>query len=240
MELIISTFNIQNKFKLKSYSGIDQHGDHTKDLTKFLKKYQIDILGVQELTRRYEKRLLSHLNEEYSLVGNYRFTKLGNILPGIKRFNEATAIISKYKILDTETHRIPSFPSIPRVITEISVSLNSEVIKVMNTHIDVFSDRIKEKQLNWLIEFLKKQEKKFILMGDFNSTISDIYFDAFISKMRELGYKRVQANEPTHKCRKLPIDHMFIPKEWKVEDVQVISLKNKMSDHKPIVVKISI
>lgn len=240
MELIISTFNIQNKFKLKSYSGIDQHGDHTKNLTYFLKKYKIDILGVQELTKLYEKRLLSHLSEEYTLVGKYRFTKLGNILPIIKRFNESTAIISKYKILGTETHRIPSFPSIPRVITEISVSLNSQVIKVMNTHIDVFSNDIKEKQLNWLIEFLKKQEKKFILMGDFNSTVSDIFFDAFINKMNDLGYKRVQVSEPTHKCRKLPIDHIFISKEWKVEEIKVIHLKNKMSDHKPIIVKLSI
>ncbi|MCI8346885.1 MAG: hypothetical protein HFJ12_02930 [Bacilli bacterium] len=239
MELTIATFNIQNKYRIKNYSGIDKYGDHTIELLKFLKNYKIDVLGIQELTKRYQDRLLPILEKKYELAGKYRFTRLGNKIPPFNKFNEATSVISKYKILDTETTYIPSFPSIPRIITEILIEVDSKRVKAMSTHIDVFSDKIKKKQLEYLTKKLKKEVYPFILMGDFNATIGDFYFEDFIFKMREMGYKRVEVNEPTHKCRKLPIDHIFIPKSWKVEKARVIHLKNRMSDHKPIIATIS-
>ena len=36
MKLVIATFNIQNKYKLKKYAGIDSYGDHTKELVDFI------------------------------------------------------------------------------------------------------------------------------------------------------------------------------------------------------------
>lgn len=240
MKLVIATFNIQNKYHIKNYSGIDRYGDHTKDLLKFLRYYKIDVLGVQELTKNYQDRLVPLLENKYQLVGKYRFTRLGNTIPPFRRFNEAVSLISKYPILDEKTTFLPSFPSIPRIITEISIQLDSRIIKVMSTHIDVFSKKVKKRQLDYLIKKLKSEDKPFVLMGDFNMTIGDLVFEIFIQKMKELGYKRVEANEPTHACRKLAIDHIFIPKSWKLEKVRVISLKNKMSDHKPIVIEVSL
>ncbi len=239
MKLTIATFNIQNKYRIKKYSGIDKYGDHTIELLKFLTNYKIDVLGIQELTKRYQDRLLPILEKKYELAGKYRFTKLGNRIPPFNKFNEATSVISRYKILDTKTIHIPSFPSIPRIITEISIEVDSKRIKVMSTHIDVFSDKIKRKQLEYLVKKLKSEEYPFVLMGDFNATIGDLYFEIFIRRMREMGYKRVEVNEPTHKCRRLPIDHIFIPKSWKIEKARVIHLQNRMSDHKPIIATVS-
>lgn len=239
MELTIATFNIQNKYRIKNYSGIDKYGDHAMELLKFLKNYKIDVLGIQELTKRYQDRLLPMLEKKYELAGKYRFTKLGNKIPLLNKFNEATSVISKYKILDAKTTHIPSFPSIPRIITEILIEVDSKKIKVMSTHIDVFSDKIKKKQLEYLIEKFKTEDYPFVLMGDFNATIGDYHFEDFICKMKEMGYKRLEVNEPTHKCRRLPIDHIFIPKNWRVERARVIHLKNRLSDHRPIVATVS-
>ena len=55
MELVIATFNIQNKYKLKNYTGVDQFGNHVKSLVDFINRYHIDILGVQELTKTYKE-----------------------------------------------------------------------------------------------------------------------------------------------------------------------------------------
>lgn len=240
MELVIATFNIQNKYKIRKYSGIDKYGDHTKELLNFLQIYKVDILGVQELTKLYQERLLPLLTDQYHLVGKYRFTKLGNILPLFSKFNEATSIISKYEVIDTKTTHIPSFPSIPRIITEASIRLDSRIVKVMSTHIDVFSNKVKQKQLNYIIKKLEEEAQEFVLMGDFNSTTNNIYFNNFVKEMKKIGYKRIEANEATHKYRKLPIDHIFVPQSWKIKEIKTIDLENKMSDHKPIVIKVSV
>lgn len=240
MKLTISTFNIQNKYYIKKYSGIDKYGDHTKDLKKFINENKIDILGIQEITKPYQKRFFPLIKSKYFIYGKYRFTKIGNILPILTRFNEATSIITKRKVLSTKTRHIPSFPSIPRIYTEVTLQIDLQTIKVINTHIDVVSDKIKEKQLNYIIKKIKRIKQPLILMGDFNSTTSDVFFDNFISKMKNMGYKRVGVFESTHKCRKLPIDHIFIPKTWTIEEISIITLKNKMSDHKPIIVKVSL
>lgn len=243
MILNIATFNIQNKYRLNKYNGIDKYGDHTQELYNFIVNKNIDIIGVQELTKRYKDRLISILGDNYKIFGKLRFRALTNIIPIIEKYNESNSIITKHKVISHKTHQLPFFPSIPRIITEATIMIDSKRLCILNTHLEVKNKKVKIRQLNYIFKLLKKKQSKFdniILMGDFNSTMEDYYFQEFINNLDKLGYKRVDICKPTHKCRNAPIDHIFVSNRCKISDVDVFNNDNHISDHKPIYVKLEI
>ena len=240
MKLVIATFNIQNKYKLKKYAGIDSYGDHTKELVDFINDNNIDIIGIQELTSNYKKRLLKLINKKYKIVGKYRFTRFFNIFPYTKKYNEANSIITNKKIIKTKTYHLPFFPRTPRIATITYLLLENNVIRVINTHLENRVKKIRDKQLEYIVKLLEKDSISTILIGDFNTTIKDEQFNIFIEKLKKINYKRIDMNNQTHKINKLPIDHIFIPKSWKVNHIESPDLKCKISDHKPIIVEVTI
>lgn len=240
MELVIATFNIQNKYKLKNYSGVDEFGNHVKSLVDFINRYHIDILGVQELTKPYKNNLYSILSKDYKIIGKYRFTSLGNLIPIIKKYNESNSIITKYPLLNFDTKRLPFFPNIPRIITCTSFVIHDRKINVYNTHLDQKSDKIRKKQLKTVLSMIEKSKCECILMGDFNCSIKHDYFNRFVSNMEQLGMNFVHVDRPTHISKKYPIDHIFVPKKWTIKEKKVVEVGFKTSDHMPIVVKLQV
>ena len=143
MKLTIATFNVQNKYKLKDYSGIDSYGDHVKELVEFI-------------------------NNKYKIVGKYRFTWLGNLIPIIKKYNETNSIITNKKILNVKTIHLPFFPRLPRIVTMLYIKVNNKKLRVINTHLEHRKKSIRAKQLIRIINILKKDSIDTILIGDFN------------------------------------------------------------------------
>lgn len=240
MELVIATFNIQNKYKLKNYNGIDKFGNHVKNLVDFINYYHIDILGVQELTKPYKNNLCAILSNDYLITGKYRFTSFGNLLPVVKKYNESNSIITRYQLVTSETKRLPFFPNIPRIITCTRLVIQQRTIDVYNTHLDQKSDTIRKRQLKMVLSMIGKSKHECVLMGDFNCSIKHEYFTQFVKDMKELGMHYVDVRKPTHKNKKYPIDHIFIPEEWEIKEQKVVEVGFKTSDHMPIVVKIQI
>lgn len=68
-------------------------------------------------------------------------------------------------------------------------------------------------------------------------------FNKFVINLECIGYKRVPNTKKTYKYQedKLPIDHIFVPKEWKIEEIAIATDKylDSFSDHYPIIVKVS-
>lgn len=240
MELVIATFNIQNKYKLKNYTGVDQFGNHVKSLVDFINHYHIDILGVQELTKTYKENLCMILPKDYLITGKYRYTNFGNKISIIRRYNESNSIITRCHLLDSKTKRLPFFPHIPRIITYTSFMIHNRRIKVYNTHLDQKSDYIRKKQLKVILSMIKKSQSECVLMGDFNCSIKQDYFNYFIEEMEKINMNFVKVDKPTLKNRKYPIDHIFIPKDWIIKEKIVAEVGTKASDHLPIVVKLKI
>lgn len=238
MELVISTFNIQNKYKIKRYNGIEKTGDHVKELSEFIYNNHIDIIGTQELTRRFKNRLLEYIKDDYDIVGKYRFTSIGEILPIINKINESTCIISNRQIVKHKTKHFPYFFGIPRILTIADIKVGNRIIKIINTHLDHISEISRRVQLKYLYNVIRKSNIPVIVMGDFNTTVSNKYFCKFTEKLKEIDYKRVEINESTHKTNKLPIDHIFLPNKWQIKEKNVPDLISNISDHKPIIIKI--
>ena len=70
-------------------------------------------------------------------------------------------------------------------------------------------------------------------------TTDDSDFKYFIDRIKD-KYKRVDINKPTHNIKTKPIDHIFIPNSYRVISKNVLNIKERISDHKPIIVEIEI
>jgi len=233
--LTIATFNWQN-----SYHPFKTLKDKTDcySFVNFIIKNDIDILGVQETTIRNLKHCNSILKEYgYSVYGTGRFKKTGFIFP-VNLANETNSVIFREKLgKGISTTTLPWRGTIfPRVITRVDF----EDIVFLNTHLDNMNNAVKAKQLiyiNKIIEKLVDEDKKIILTGDFNMTLKNKNFKSFVQNLKLLGIKRVKANK--NSCRSInfgPLDHIFIPKDWQVEEI--IQPNLSISDHTPIVVKV--
>ena len=99
---------------------------------------------------------------------------------------------------------------------------------------------MKQKQLDAIYAILAhevKYGKQIILTGDFNMTMENKNMQAFVTRLKELGLMRVQANESTHALYKSgPIDHIFLSASQLVDKIETVNMP--ISDHKAILVKV--
>lgn len=259
--IIIGSMNVQNKYKIPDYDGLDDKGnDNTLILKEFLDRNKIDILGTQELVRPFIERLKKTLLPDYKIFGDYRYghSKLVQKFQILDRFNETVSIITKHKVLRSKTTTMPWFPknikdvirglklkSIrPRVVTTALIEIEGfGTVNFINTHLDHRLNIIQIRQLNYLHTLIEKSKYPVILTGDFNMDVNMPRFNKFVINLECIGYKRVPNTKKTYKYQedKLPIDHIFVPKEWKIEEIAIATDKylDSFSDHYPIIVKVS-
>ncbi len=258
--IIIGSMNIQNKYKIPSYDGLDEHGnDNVEILKEFLKNNNIDILGTQELVRRFIDRIKVAIKPEYKIYGDFRYGN-NNVVRNLKffdRFNETVSIITKHRVLTSKTTTMPWLPrrikdfvkglklkSIrPRVVTTALIEIEGfGKVNFINTHLDHRLSIIQIRQLNYLHKMIEKSKNPVILTGDFNMDMEMPRFKLFVENLDSIGYKRVPNAKKTYKYQadKLPIDHIFIPKEWNIEEIEIADDKylDHFSDHYPILVRI--
>ena len=89
--IIIGTMNIQNKYKITDYDGLDEKGnDNAQLLNRFLIENSVDILGTQELVREFIDRIKETIKPNYKIYGNFRFgsSRLVKKLEIFDKFNE--------------------------------------------------------------------------------------------------------------------------------------------------------
>ncbi len=228
--MIISTFNIKND--IRKYSKSKE-----KEILKYLKDNKIDILNLQELYKPLYKDLKKDLeNTKYHInnIFRYRFPLLFNLI------NESTPIITNKNVLYTKTYWLPHYPSLlHRIITKTVIEDNNELISIYNTHLDYKYDKVKEKQLNKILNIIKKDNNKIILTGDFNLKNNKEIFNRFVDELNRLDIYRVELNDKTLKQSKYhrAIDHIFLSKSFEVTKKEIVT-DLKISDHYPLLIEI--
>ena len=178
----------------------------------------------------------------------------------LKKYNEHASIITKLPVLSEKTNSLPWLPMnikdfyngifkyhsiTPRVLTDIVVEIDSgRRIRVLNTHLDCHMNTVRKRQLNYIIEYIKGSNLPVILLGDFNSNLTNKAFLNFVKQLETIGLKRVEYNHKTfRKSRKdTPIDHIFLPEKLEVKECGIIKEERleKYSDHFPVYVTINI
>ena len=226
--MIISTFNIKNDYNY-------YNKNKSLEIIKYLKKNEIDVLGLQEVFYKCDKDLKKEL-KGYNMIGNYRF--LLKLLHPTD--NEKNPIITNKNIIESTTYNLPYYPSnLKRVLTHVVVFDNNKEISIYNTHIEAKIDKVKAKELDKIYEIISKDSRPKILMGDFNLKSDNDIFKKFIDRLKEININRVDIRERTFKTEKddMAIDHIFISKDYKVVNTFVIK-DLLISDHYPVIVEI--
>jgi len=228
--MIISTFNIQN--------DISKYSKEKEELIlNYLKKNKIDILNLQELYKPLYKELKKDLkNINYNISNKFRYR-----IPLIfNRINESNPIITNKNVLYTKTYWLPHFPSLlHRIITKTVIEYNNELISIYNTHLDYKYDKVKQKQVNKVLEIIKKDKNKIILTGDFNLKNNKEIFNNFVKELEKLNISRVELNDKTLKASKYhrAIDHIFLSNDFKVIKKEIIK-DLEISDHYPLLIEV--
>lgn len=257
----IGTLNCQNSVTNRN-NKIYSENDNSDKLAKHIIEKQYDILGTQELTRTFMKQVDEHL-KEYSFYGGYQYGRgvLGTKIPIFKDYNQSNQIITQRKVVSTSTRALPWFPwnyedfikafkkkSISRrIVTTIELEDTYNRIYIINTHLDYYLPRLQKRQLKYLYNKVKKyvQYGFVVLMGDFNLQITNPMFREFEDKLNVIGVKRVPVTEKTNSERfssKTAIDHIFIPKSWKIVSCGTFNTEELMeiTDHKAVYVDVII
>jgi len=229
--LRISSFNIQNNYRKYNINK-------TKDIMKYLKDNNIDILGLQEVFYLCDKDICKRIDNDYSYFGKYRFYSRFIL----RHINEMTPIITNKKVIEKETYRLPFFPSpIKRILTKVVIEYEGKLISIYNTHLEVRNQKVKEKQLKKIYDLISNDNNLIILMGDFNLKNNKEIFNKFEDSLKEKGIYRVEFNHKTLKISKYKreIDHIFLSNEFKLLDKKVIEDLN-ISDHYPVMVDVKL
>lgn len=239
-KMVIGTFNMQNKYFVKHYDGMNQQ-NNPKLFCRLLKTYHIDTLGTQELVAGYIENLKKTIPSDYQIVGKFRFST--NLL---KKFNETNSIITKDKILQTKTFKLPFLPTFtPRIVTQAEIELkNGKTICFLNTHLALANRWAQKRQLKALEHLIQQNNLPIVLTGDFNMTIYNPLFKDFIKRLEQYHLKRVPIFNKTYDShtKERAIDHIFIPDDWQVNTIQIIkdTALYKMSDHYLVLADVSL
>ena len=233
----IASFNLRNNYWTRNWDG----NEFPKELANFIIKNNIDFLSTQELVFKYSNKLQKYLGNNYSINGKYRYGKT----PFISQINEANAIITNQKVLINNTKFLSKIPILdhltlmPRIMTIIV----TKDITIINTHLEYKYKYAQKHQLKILYKLIKKYSKKHqlpIITGDFNMDLSQKHFLKFIQKLKKIGINYARNNVPTYKTKEQILDHIFIPNQYELIEQKVITNQpiNKISDHRPIIIKI--
>lgn len=222
-EFVVATFNIQNEYKNKN----QDYKNKVEKLIKYIYDNNIECIGLQEVTDKYSNLLRDLINKEYNIYGDYRY-KNSRLF---KNINEGVQILSNQKVESFNTKYLSKFIFFPRIMT----SLETEEFLFINVHLEFWSKYFRNKELNKLYKYIKKQkEKNIIIVGDFNVECNDKYFLNFINKLKELNINLVNNKQCTY--NKKVIDYVFASNIYEVTDI-VVKNDLKISDHNLLIVK---
>ncbi len=240
----IASFNIQNQNLKKK----EQKLGNAKEIKALVEKEKIDVLSLQEAV----SEIVNSMKKEFKgfhIIGKYRygenfFTKK---IPLLRKYNEATPIITNYPIIETENYSLPWIPKsfsdlkksileyrsiTPRILTETLIEIGEgQKIKVFNTHLEKRILRLKSRQLKKILKVISNSEYPVVLTGDFNMGLDQALFQKFVQQLKDVHLKRVPIDEKTWKYAKknIAIDHIFVPEDWCVLSKKVVD--NQVGDH---------
>lgn len=223
-EITIISYNI--------HSGTDKNMAPTLfDTIDFLKKSKADIICLQEVNESAKIGFqVSSLKEELDMNLHFGANVTENDI------NYGLATYSKYRII-SQKHIYLSSEKEQRGFLHTTVKIKNKKLHIINIHLGLRNDE-RKKQVNELKKYIKnlKSLKKeyFIILGDFNEGNLSIDDEIIIDIAKKLN----KSNILTFSKGLDRIDYMFVSNNIEIKSYKVL-IKN-MSDHYPIVAKISI
>lgn len=256
MNIKIGTLNCQN-----SKENRTNRNDRARLLAWHILEKRYDILGMQELTMGFSKKVDAYL-KNYNFYGDYQYGKglFGTKFPGVKTYNQGNHVVTKLPAQTVVTKSLPWLRyslkefiralkkgSIARrIITRVEIEIDGERVYIFNTHLDYYTPSLQQKQLAYILKQVKKyrQYGQVILMGDFNLETYNPMFVSFTQELEKLDIVKVPVNEKTNAKKykkKTAIDHIFIPKHYRILECGTMDMESLqyLTDHKAVYVIVS-
>jgi endonuclease/exonuclease/phosphatase family metal-dependent hydrolase len=165
----LATYNIWNENKGR--------GDRTEQIIDEVVSVNADIIGLQEVTMPTFKALVEKSGYQYHTFSMYRDE------------NEGLAFFSKFPI--EEMFFLNTSPEYAHsAALHILINADGFIFSVTNLHLPWDSILEKEKQIVAIDNFIKLQKDKanfFIMMGDFNCTLTSSVHNYLIGEQSLLG-----------------------------------------------------
>jgi endonuclease/exonuclease/phosphatase family metal-dependent hydrolase len=253
-QLKVMTYNIRLD---TPHDSINQWPKRTHKVYALIKKYDPDLIGLQEVLHHQLEDLLKNL-PAYEHIGVGRDDG--------KTKGEYSAILFKkdrFKALNQNTFWLSETPEVPgskswdAAITRVAswgtfqdLKTNKEFLMI-NTHFDHIGKEARKNSAALLKQKASEIAKDFplIITGDFNCTRQDPPYATIMDRSGIKLTDPAPQNPPGTFCsfkvnsiQCQPIDYIFHSEGWKSEKYQVITDndgKYYPSDHLPVMVNLS-
>ena len=233
----IMTYNIKNDYKL-ILSSKDRN--KINDITELINEYNLDIIGLQEISQRTIKKYQNKL-KDYIFIGNHR--KSGYLS------NEYNIILVKnnIEIKEYSTYSLSNNTSdlgnklenhnYPRIATFCHINYDNNDYLVINTHLDNSKDTLRNEELQILNQLIKEEldNEYLIVLGDFNMG-DNKYLKAF-----RKSYDLEDVTEhlgATYSSLNKSLDHILLSNDLYCDYKE--KLITDYSDHYPLIASFSI
>lgn len=209
-----------------------KHAERGPRVAEVIRKYNPDILGVQEASPRWKEQIDLLLTDKYDMVGFGRDSAMNEDGTLNENKGEAQFVLyskEKFELLDTTTEWLSATPSVPqskyegqaylRVVTWAHLRRKEDGKEFVhcNTHLD-FERKLQVKEVIQIIERMEKYNQAglpIIITGDFNMTPDAPAFKLFenfgyISALDKAEKKgAVGKTCPSHQEGGVLIDHLM-------------------------------
>ncbi|HKR62319.1 MAG TPA: endonuclease/exonuclease/phosphatase family protein [Thermoanaerobaculia bacterium] len=225
--LTVMTFNIEGHASfLKS--------EHIAEIAKTIRKYNPDIVGINEAHRHtWQARFGDHAEELRRLTGmNVVFGRSYIFMNG----EFGNAVLTRGTIVRSEVHELPGTGE-PRTLLETIIRVNGGVVEFYVTHTSAWASMNSETrgvQLQCVNAHVNTSAYPFILVGDLNAAPESPEIARFLhtNTLQFAGDPKT----PTHKVMDERLDYILTDPGWQVRGSRV--LDEGPSDHRPVLAEL--
>jgi endonuclease/exonuclease/phosphatase family metal-dependent hydrolase len=235
-----------------------QSSEDIHKIGHFLKRYQADVVCLQELTVDYELQTVSNTPAYIAKILNYYY--FTHEIPSNDASTDArlvNGIFSRFPIENRFSTIINDavygggFDSQERAYVEVGINCDGTFVSVGTTHMSYtngFEDTpTKRAETDRLVAVLAKRHKRFIFTGDLNATPESYTVASIEQHLRNAGPVTTQAtwttkpfNYQNFTASELSwrLDYIFVSPDMHVVAAHV--LETECSDHLPILAKVDV
>ena len=204
-----------------------------------LKREQPDIVALQEADESsFWSGRFSHVG--YLATAGYNQSVHGINVNGFG-LSYGTALLSKAPLFKQQTTTFkPSLPTLPKGFVMATVQVTTQLqADLISVHLDFFSKKTREHQVQEMVRVLSKRDRPLIIMGDFNTEWQKGSAPQVLSEQLGLTtYKPTTNTDITFPTLHKRIDFILASKDFKFINYKV--LKDVVSDHRAILAELQV
>ena len=248
MEIKLLTCNVQSW---------DVTERRIKGLIDLFRKYNPDIIFLQEVTQTWFKILRKEFSNIYIFKGRDR---LFADKEALKRDREKNCVLfkkDKFNYISGRTYWLgPDMKNsskfegsvFKRVFTVVKLleKKNNKKFLAISTHFDYLKPEVREQQAEVLSDYLKSQKDLILLAGDFNGGPEEKGYEIMTNVLADIGAEFNQTEITYHAYNKESqerIDYIFRSKDIVAKDFRLLKDEYEglpPTDHYPLLAKVEI